>query len=332
MLKTLSAYIKLKKPPLPRLDDSTIESRQQINGLSGFCDSFFFSGFSSNGVFLIARLAFRDSSPAEFWFDISIPELGRITGVERCINDPSHIQSGPLVFECNEPGKTWLVRYKGRASVGGRKQSLIMELSFTPASGIIDCNASSDFWCAARYMSKENWTPEWLHIMSKRDILKYEQAGSIDGFVKTKDYHFELSLYSIRYHNYGYQVWGDVNRHTRLHALMDDGAFVNINIASYSFLSFTHSGYYFKKGRVRPIKSSGDFTGFPVANPANKTFLIPFRAAGMKKDFLKCSVNEVFVYNMGNGYRIYEGICDFESNTAGGIGICEFGYNKKLYR
>jgi hypothetical protein len=289
-----------------------------------FNDSFYFTGHSRNGSYVITRLGLRSGGYTEIWFDCKLPQAGKISFKRRDEIRGEGITFGPLTYEPIAAGKKWKIIHQGRCEVGGVETEIFFNATFEAHTRVIDFKRDADYKSVARYLAKEKWTIGWFKKLKDLSQVHYEQGGTLSGFIQYEGKKENFELMSLRDHSFGTRDWKAMMRHLWLSALFEDGSCLNISLVSYSFLSFLHSGYYAKGDEVIPVTKADDFSVVPEGDPVGDSFVIHF-SLGDRQTSITCQVNDAVDYTMMASYRICEGVASFTWDDKPGAGICEIG-------
>ena len=326
MLKRLFAYALVSRSDAAQQNPSVLEARQKPDASGFFNDSFYFSGRDTTGNALVLRLGFRPQADTEIWFDLMLPQTGRVSGIfPDATSDISNITCGPLHLKCVEPNHLWKITYNGPVRTSHGDVPAEMELSFSSTEVPVDFKAHTDSWGLAGYMAQEKWSREWFEKLRDLKQIHYEQGGTLTGTISLDGTTYPLELRGVRDHSFGPRKWQAMQEHAWLMACMEDGSFINVSTVSYDFLPYMHSGYVARGGVVLPVTAAPRFQDIPRTNPEGMDFQYQFAVKGEPSRRMNCMVDEVFEYTMHGVYHFYEGLARFDLDGKKGVGICEIG-------
>jgi hypothetical protein len=325
VVKRLLAYLLVRRPEKKNGNLAALEERQPPGSAPTYNDSFYFCGRDADGTSLVFRLGFRPGLKTELWCDLILPGLGRFRAPYPDENEADGIACGPLRFQCREPGRAWVISYRGPMEAQGGRAEIGLELEFTADSPIVDFGAHGDSWGLAGYLAGQKWSRAWFEKLRDLSQVHYEQGGSLKGTVAVDGRRRGISLRSVRDHSFGARDWGAMQRHAWLMAVMEDGSALNLSLVSYDFLPYMHSGYRIQAGVIQPVTAAPRLDMLPAGSPKGAAFDYSVRIGGAERLTMRCRVDDVLEYVMGDQYRFYEGLATFRLGAQTGVGICEIG-------
>ena len=320
------AYRVLRSRGRTPLDPSRLERRQAPDGSPCFNDSFYFGGRDDQGTSAVFRLGFRPGAPTERWCDLVLPGKGRLAAAGPIEPDTGDIRCGGLQLQCEEPARTWLIRWSGPMQAAGQLLLVDADLRFSADAPVVDFARDGDTRSLAGYLARERWSGEWLRKLRDLRQVHYEQGGTLEGPVSVDGAVHAVRLAAVRDHSFGSRDWRAMRRHRWLMALLEDGSHVNLSLVEYTFLPYMHSGYRVEHGQVAPVTRAPRFEDLPPDNSPGTSFTASFGVGTGETLALECRVEDVLEYSMGGQYRFFEGLAAFRLGGRRGVGICELGH------
>ncbi len=287
-------------------------------------NSYYFSGHDLKGTSLLFRYAERGNNTAEVWFAY------RDIAGNAYINTKQHCKkedSGALL-ECKNPGKEWMLNWQGelKSLSSGRVCEASLGGSFKSASEIFEFGHDVESKVLSDAIAAQKWSSALFDELKANDQIHYEQPGRIEGTLVMDGGSIEISLPAMRDHSYGRRDWNYMNKHFWLMALLEDGSSLNVNMVSYPALRDLRTGYY-ETGNEAVSVISAEIEGDIEPGSVPESFAYTVTLADGRKLKVTCRKEDVFLFPMGGGYMLYEGVGSFDLDGVHGRGVLEFGWN-----
>ena len=333
MIKKYLSYLLVKRSENNSTDPFEFEKRQGNPFTAFYNDSFYFTGRDDKGTSIVTRLGFRNSGETELWLDMIIPGIGELSIIHEkdkfFLGD--NIAYGPVEYTCIEPGRIWRITFKGAMQSGKKKAHVSLDVMFTARMKIFDFKKDGYAWSMAESLASEKWSAKWFSKLKEISQVHYEQGGTMSGFVEINGTRKKLELHAMRDHSFGTRKWTAMDRHLWICGMLEDGRYFNMSIVRYKFLSFIQSGYITEGDTIIPVEKCTHFDEIGEAVEVPKSFTVTIKP--LKKDpvIIECLIKGGFNYLMGGDYKIFESLAEYKVGNIKGVGISEFGYNKKIY-
>lgn len=318
----------LKERGLPL---NELESRHSDPANYLFNDSSYFLGRGEDGSCLLVRMAFRTSREPECWLTVSLAGTGTYS-VEGLPGKPGEEFSlGELKFICKQPGKQWSIRFSGNLKQEGKDHKVSLELEFEGTKPIVNFKHISLPADIAPVIAKKKWTRSFLGSLKEIKKMHLEQAGRITGTVTIDGKIHEVDWRSVRDHSWGTRAWETWERHIWLSGVLDNGEAFNLSMITYTFLGQLSAGYITRDEQIDYLSALPAMDCF-ASNPLipQKSSLV-FHSRDGRQHTLEIEIPRFFGFAMDGVYYIHEGLGNFTLDGIPGIGVAEFGLNRKFY-
>ncbi len=332
-MKLFLARQMVKRKRVRQLSVNELETLHLQPETPGFNDSSYFAGWEKEGFALVTRQAFRSDKPNENWLKLLIPGEG-VWGFEN-LNLPAGegFRQGTLAYECLVPGKQWILRYTGAVYQKKRKENIILDLTWTSTSAVIDFDKKGvNPEQTAREIARQPWNKTFFHKLQEIRKTHYEQAGKITGTITWGGRSFPVNMNGIRDHSFGKREWNHWQRHIWFLGILEDGRFFNISVIDYDFITGLKAGYLVNgEHTITFYKTHGlDEAGYTYPLPEALEFTLQERKDS-PEILLKTKMIRFFPFVMDGVYYIRQSLAEFTYNGVRGMGIAEMGVNIKKY-
>lgn len=310
-----------------------IEQKHVISDLENCNDSSFFYGSDHKGNAFICRMAFRGNRPGEWWFDFYLKDKGFI-GLKA---DPGPqgdgFKMGNLEWNCLQTAKSWEIKYSGPlADNNGKNFNAAVKLVFTGEVPMFELSGNSDPRMVAEAISKEKWNRDFFNKLKVIDQVHIEQMGKLEGTIVLDGETIPLKFQALRDHSFGARNWADWTRHFWISGQTDSGYCWTVTSLRLNFLKQLTAGFIITPDKkVSPIYSCDGDTELLNIHPVPDTSSLRMKTADGKEYHLEYQRHGVFPYLMDGVYHMREAIGTYTFNGEKGLGMIEFGFDKRVY-
>lgn len=328
MFKKTAAYLILqaakRQDALP-LDVS--ERRQPDHPDPLYNDSFYFGGRHENGTTLITRLSFRGSGETECWLTLKLPDEEVLTLPVGDYQRGAGIVGGSLAYECLIPGQKWAIRYDGPLIQAGSPVEVSLALEFTESMKPFYFKGDGHTWTMAKALAAERWSREWFQQLRGLQQEHYEQGGRLTGSVTIANRQILLDLPSMRGRSFGYRNRAKTIHHLWLFGCMDDGSFLNVSLASYTFLSLIKAGFLATSHGSFPLVDCSSLETDSTHDSNPRDFRLSLQFKNQESIMVHAHIEESFYFLMEEFYQMRERAVTLHMGDVRGVGIADFGIN-----
>lgn len=310
-----------------------IEQKHINPELENCNDSSFFYGSDHDGNAFICRMAFRGNRPGEWWFDFYLKEKGFI-GLK---SDPGPqgdgFKMGNLEWNCLQTAKSWEINYSGPLEDNnGVVYNAKVNLVFSSERPMFELSSNSDPHMVAQAIAKEKWNKDFFRKLQVIQQVHIEQMGTLQGILTLDDTTIKLEFGALRDHSFGARDWADWKRHFWISGQTDSGYCWTVTSLRLNFLKQLTAGFIITPdNKVCPIYSCEGDTALLDVHPVSDKGSLLMKTADGKKYYLEFQRHGIFPYLMDGVYHMHEAIGTYILNGDQGLGMVEFGFNKRVY-
>lgn len=312
--------------PLEDLESKHINRDEPL-----FNDSSYFLGRGDDGSYMVVRQAFRTTRGNEYWLRFYFPGKGEYVLEDMEAIEGKEFQLGTLEFVCQDPGKTWNIKYKGPIKKGGEDIDLELNLTFTATRRLVNFKEITDPVVTAAVIAKEKWDRKFFEKLKEIKKVHLEQGGQLKGYAILKGEKIDIDWRSIRDHSWGNRTWGSWNRHIWLGGVLDNGEAFNLSMIRYDFMGQLAAGYITEGEKVTYINTMPDMDAFASDPLIPDPCMIAFYSSDGVEHELSITFAGHFKFIMDDEYYIHEGMGNFTLDGIKGKGVAEFGFNPENY-
>ncbi|MFK7783470.1 MAG: hypothetical protein AB8B56_00065 [Crocinitomicaceae bacterium] len=308
-----------------------IERKHSNASIPLFNDSSYFNGLSDDGSFFFVRQSFRTTRGNEYWLELSFPDMGLLQLTDHPGEEGEGFQLGQLHFVPIELGHKWKVLFQGDMDLDGQPKQVIIDLTFTAQTPIIDFQYAGIVEPTAKAIAGAKWSKAFFEKLKDSQKQHFEQGGRLIGTIEIDGATREVDFASMRDHSWGIRKWSGWKRHVWMCGMMENGQCFNVSMVQYDYMGQLSAGFITNGEQIdylRQFPEIGEFASNPIF-PENLD--LSFQFSDGKEYRLICKRKDFVPYNMDNEYRINEGV---SFGTVNGIPIklvTEFGFNPEHY-